>query len=52
MNGYKAFENDLSCRGFQYEIGRTYTVDGEIGLCENGFHICVVLWHFFKGWPR
>ena len=40
MTGYKAFKNDLSCRGFQYEIGKTYTVDGDIGLCKRGFHFC------------
>lgn len=40
MIGYKAFKNDLSCRGFQYEIGKTYTIDGNIGLCESGFHFC------------
>ena len=41
MRGYKAFERDMTCRGFQYKIGETYTHDGEIGLCENGFHFCL-----------
>ena len=40
MTGYKAFENDLSCRNFRYEIGKTYEIDGGIGLCKRGFHFC------------
>ena len=40
MRGYKAFEDDLTCRGFQYEIGKTYKIEGDIGLCERGFHFC------------
>ena len=40
MIGYKAFDDDLSCHGFQYEVGKTYTMDGDISLCERGFHFC------------
>ena len=40
MIGYKAFEKNLSCRGFQYEIGKTYEMDDGIVLCESGFHFC------------
>jgi len=36
----KAFTEDLKCRGFQYEIGKTYTTDKEIKLCGYGFHFC------------
>ena len=35
---YKGFDEDLSCRGFQYEIGKEYCLDGELELCANGFH--------------
>jgi hypothetical protein len=37
--GYKGFNKDLSCRGFQYEIGKDYET-GEAKLCNSGFHAC------------
>jgi hypothetical protein len=38
--GYKAFNKGLICRGFQFEEGKEYSVEGEPVLCENGFHFC------------
>ncbi len=38
--GFKAFEKGLICRGFQFEEGEEYSVEGEPVLCENGFHFC------------
>ena len=35
MKGYKGFDKDLSCRGFQYEIGKTYECEGKITLEDN-----------------
>lgn len=43
MIGYKAFEHDFTCRGFQYEVGKTYEIEGEIELCRRGFHFCGVI---------
>ena len=40
MSGYKMMESDMTCRGFQYEIGEEYTLDGKLLICENGFHFC------------
>ena len=37
---YKGFDENLCCRGFQYEIGKEYEQSGEIKCCENGFHAC------------
>ena len=37
---YKGMNSDMSCRGFQYEIGETYKTD-KAKLCECGFHACL-----------
>ena len=39
MKAYKGFNKDMTCRGFQYEEGKTYETD-EAELCESGFHAC------------
>ncbi len=52
MKGYKAFNKDLTCRGFQYEIGKTYTHNGKIELCESGFHFCIKCAYCFDYYPR
>ena len=36
---YKGFNEDLTCRGFQYEEGKTYE-ENEADLCRKGFHAC------------
>ena len=37
---YKCFDENLCCRGFQYEIGKEYVHECEIECCESGFHAC------------
>lgn len=48
MKAYKAFDKDLTCRGFQYEIGKTYEMEDEPIICERGFHACSMLDDVFK----
>lgn len=40
MKAYKAFDKNLTCRDFQYEIGKTYEMNEEPIICERGFHAC------------
>ena len=40
MKVYKATDKDMKCRGFQYTLGKTAEVDGDIELCERGLHAC------------
>ena len=40
MKTYKGFNKDLTCRGFQYEVGKEYEETGAIQACSKGFHAC------------
>ena len=51
MKGYKAFNNDLTCRGMQYEIGKEYTFDGELIPCIQGFHFCETIADCYNFYP-
>jgi PPE-repeat protein len=38
VKGWKIFDKDLKCRGYQFKIGKTFKQDGLPVLCTNGFH--------------
>ena len=40
MKGFKVFNSNFTCMGFQYEVGQTYEMEGIPELCERGFHFC------------
>lgn len=39
MKGYKGMEMDMTCRGMQYELGKSYHIDNPV-MCKQGFHFC------------
>ena len=39
MKMYKGFNKDMTCRGYQYEEGKTYETEAA-SLCNTGFHAC------------
>ena len=50
---YKVFEPDWICRDYDYKrngnvIGEIYEMDGEIEICERGFHYCPKLVNCFN----
>ena len=39
IKGFKGFNPDMTCRGFQYEVGKEYETK-KAKACEEGFHFC------------
>lgn len=48
IKAYKAFNKDMTCNGFQYEVGKEYNMDGKIECCRRGFHACELPADVFK----
>ena len=40
MKGYKVFNSDWTCRGFQFEVGKVFEEDVTPVCCNKGFHFC------------
>ena len=37
---YKMTDENMQCRGFQYELNKKYEIKGPIEICNKGFHSC------------
>ena len=42
------FNSDWTCRGFQFEVGKTFTEDVKPVCCSKGFHFCTKAIDCFK----
>ena len=40
VRGFKVFNPDWTCRGFQYEVGKIFEEDVKPSCCDRGFHFC------------
>lgn len=40
IKGYKVFNPDWTCRGFQFEVGEIFEDDFHPHVCYRGFHFC------------
>ncbi len=40
VKGYKVFNPDWTCRGFQYQVGKCYEIPEKPVVCKRGFHFC------------
>ena len=50
IKSYKAFDENMRCRGFQYEVGKEYDMNGDIKCCKRGFHACespMEVWNYY-----
>lgn len=50
ISGWKGFDKDFKCRGYQYEVGAAYKTD-QAEVCQEGFHFCEDALDVFSYYP-
>lgn len=40
VKGYKVFNPDWTCKGYQFAVGQIFEEDVELKCCDRGFHFC------------
>ena len=50
VDGYKATDRNMQCRGYQYEMWKMHDMpeDTKISVCNSGFHLCPELKQVFS----
>ena len=48
---YKGMNSDMTCKGFHYELGKSYKTD-KVELCKCGFHACLNPIDVLEYYPR
>jgi hypothetical protein len=51
IKGYKAMNDDMTCRGFKFEVGKTYKSE-TISMCSSGFHFCENVLDVYNYYPK
>ncbi len=51
VRGYKVFNPDWTCRGFQYEVGKIFEESVKPSCCDRGFHFCEKASDCFSYYP-
>ena len=50
MKCYKGFDKNLECRGFKYNVGKSYE-ENDADICSKGFHACEYPLDVFSYYP-
>jgi hypothetical protein len=51
IKGFKGFDKNMKCRGFQFSPNTDYHHPGDVKACESGFHFCESPLDVFNYYP-